>query len=234
MGASFGVAAAEYERGRPDWPTAILDALPLARTASVLDLAAGTGKLTRMLAGRYRHVVAVEPLPELRAILARTAPAADVLPGRAEAIPLPDGAADAVFVGQAFHWFVQGEAVAEIGRVLRPAGLLALLWNEPRPDTASPLPRAYRERLQALRDDVELPEIDWSLIGEGGFGALDEASVDHEQVSSRDEVLAFAASVSWVAGRPDRSVVLEELAGLLPEAEYRFPLRSEVRWARLA
>ena len=230
---SFAAVAAEYERGRPDWPEAILDAVPVEPEAKVLDLGAGTGKLTRVLARRYAGVVAVEPLAELRAILAAVVPSADARPGRAEAIPLPEAAVDAVFAGQAFHWFAHDEAVGEIARVLRPAGVLAVLWNEPRPGTPWPLPAAYGARLDGLRDEASLAEIDWDVLARSGFGELHDAAVDHEQVSSRADVLAFAASVSWIAARPDRSTVLAELATLLPEPEYRFPLRANVRWARL-
>ena len=225
--------AAEYERGRPDWPEALLDAVPVDPEARVLDLGAGTGKLTRVLARRYAGVVAVEPLAELRAILTAVVPSADVRPGRAEAIPLPDAAVDAVFVGQAFHWFAHDEAVREIARVLQPAGVLAVLWNEPRPGTHWPLPGEYRARLDRLRDEATPPEIDWDVVARSGFGELYDAAVDHEQVSSREDVLAFAASVSWIAVRPDRAAVLAELTTLLPEPEYRFPLRANARWARL-
>ena len=230
---SFAAVAAEYERGRPDWPEAILDGVPVEPEAKVLDLGAGTGKLTRVLARRYAGVVAVEPLAELRAILAAVVPSADARPGRAEAIPLPEAAVDAVFAGQAFHWFAHDEAVGEIARVLRPAGVLAVLWNEPRPGTPWPLPAATGARLDGLRDEASLPESDWDVLARSGFGELHDAAVDHEQVSSRADVLAFAASVSWIAARPDRAAVLAELATLLPQPEYRFPLRANVRWARL-
>jgi SAM-dependent methyltransferase len=229
---SFAAVASEYERGRPDWPEAILDAVPVAPASSVVDLGAGTGKLTRVLARRYESVVAVEPLAELRSILAATVPAAAALEGRAEAIPLPDGALDAVFAGQSFHWFAHEEAVAEIVRVLRPGGLLAVLWNEPRPGAPSPLPKEYREVLRRLHDEAAPPEIDWDVLARGGLGAVHDDHVDHEQVSTHEDVLAFSASVSWIAARPDRVAVLAELAALLPAGEYRFPLRANVRWAR--
>jgi SAM-dependent methyltransferase len=232
FGASFAAAAAEYERGRPGWPPELLDALPLGPDATVLDLAAGTGKLTRVLAERHRRVVAVEPLDELRAELERAAPAAEALAGRAEEIPLADGSVDAVLVAQAFHWFEQDAAVAEIARVLRPGGVLALLWNERRPGSASPLPAAYAARFAELRAEAVLPELDWDALARGGFGERREAHADHEQVSARADVLAFAASLSWIASRADRDAALAGLAELLPEGEYRFALRARVRWAR--
>src|SRR6187402_2579388 len=109
---SFGLAAEEYERGRPGYAEAALDAVGLARDAVVLDLAAGTGKLTRQLVPRYARVLAVEPLDEMRAVLERVVPEAEALDGSADAIPLEDSAVDAVFVGEAFHWFARAETLA--------------------------------------------------------------------------------------------------------------------------
>ena len=225
---SFDRAALEYERGRPGWPDGVLDVVPVATHATVLDLGAGTGKLTEVLARRYARVIAVEPLRELRAILARRVPSADVRDGRAEHIPLADAEVDAVFAGQAFHWFANDLAVAEIARVLRPGGVLALLWNHDVPP--SPLPESYRRRLDELRAATPAPKVDEQLLEHAPFGVEHDESVEHEQVSGRDDVLAFAASVSWIASRDDRDAVLDELAAMLPEDEYRFTLRSEVTW----
>jgi SAM-dependent methyltransferase len=229
---SFAAVAAEYERGRPEWPDAILDAVPVEPDASVLDLGAGTGKLTRVLARRYAQVVAVDPLAELRAVLAAVVPSADVRPGRAEAIPLPEATVDAVFAGQAFHWFARDDAVAEIVRVLRPGGVLAVLWNEPHPTAPKATPAAYLERLERLREEAAPPQIDWDVLRRGGLGDVHDAHVDHQQLSSRADVLALAASVSWIAVRPDSQAVLAELAALLPEGEYRFTWRANARWTR--
>ena len=231
---SFDRAALEYERGRPGWPEEALDLVPVPPEATVLDLGAGTGKLTRVLTRRYRRVFAVEPLEPLRAILADLIPSAEVVDGAAEAIPLAADAVDAVFAAQAFHWFANDEAVAEIARVLRPDGVLVLLWNEA--VAPSPLPAAYSARLDELRQSVQFvsPEEGRAVLARGGFEERRTASVDHEQVQDRDAVLAFAASVSWIAHRPEaeRTRILAELAELLPEGEYRFPMRAEVSWTR--
>ncbi|MCU1502912.1 MAG: methyltransferase, partial [Ilumatobacteraceae bacterium] len=131
---SFDATAAAYELGRPGYPLAAIDwwaaqgAFPAG--GRVLDLAAGTGKLTRALVDRGCEVVAVEPLANMRAQLADVLPAVALLDGTAEAIPLPDASIDSVFVGQAFHWFDQPAALAEIHRVLRPGGGLGLIWND--------------------------------------------------------------------------------------------------------
>jgi SAM-dependent methyltransferase len=227
---SFHRAAAEYDRGRPSWPPAVLDLLPLDDASTVLDLGAGTGKLTQILVDRYARVVAVEPLDELRAILAERVPQADVRAGVAEQIPLGDGDLDGVFAGQAFHWFANDGAVAEIARVLRPGGVLALLWN--RALEPSPLPVDYRARLERLHDERRPAATDEDiLVRSGFFGNETEEYVDHEQVSDREDVLAFAASVSWIAMRDDREEILAELSRMLPPGEYRFPMRANVAWA---
>jgi SAM-dependent methyltransferase len=197
--------------------------------ATVLDLGAGTGKLTRVLADRYARVIALEPLGELRAILAARVPTVDVRDGVAERIPLGDAEVDAVFAGQSFHWFANDVAVGEIARVLRPGGVLAMMWNQS--DDPSPLPEAYRRRISELHDEGRPPPIDEQILERFPFGEEHEEVVEHRQVSSRDDVLAFAASVSWIAKREDRAEILEELAALLPPGEYVFPMRTEVAWA---
>jgi SAM-dependent methyltransferase len=235
-GRSFDRAALEYERARPGWPEKALELVPVATASTVLDLGAGTGKLTRVLTRRYAQVIAVEPLDALREILASTVPGAEALGGRAEAIPLADASVDAVFAGQAFHWFANDEAVAEIARVLRPEGVLVLLWNEA--VAPSPLPELYRARLDELRESVSFVSVDEgrAVLARGGFDEPRTASVEHEQVSTREDVLAFAASVSWIAHRPEeeRGRIIGELAAMLPDGEYRFPMRAEVNWMRRA
>ncbi len=127
---SFDSAAGLYERGRPPYPPAALDWLLPPGARRVLDLGAGTGKLTRQLMARGLDVVAVEPLDGMRAELARAVPGARQLAGSAERIPLADGAVDAVLAAQAWHWVDPARAVPEVARVLAPGGTLGLLWNE--------------------------------------------------------------------------------------------------------
>lgn len=229
---SFHRAAEQYERGRPGWPPEVLDLLPLPDEATALDLGAGTGKLTRVLAARYARVLALEPLTELRAILEERVPRAEALPGVAEAIPLGEASVDAVFAGQSFHWFANEVAVAEIVRVLRPGGVLVRLLNEA--VEPSPLPPDYRARLDELYEAMPPPPIDEHLFDDTPFGEVHEGAVEHEQRSSRDEVLAFSASTSWIASRDDRDEVLAELAAMLPEGEYTFRMRANVEWAARA
>jgi SAM-dependent methyltransferase len=130
---SFGSQAAAYERGRPSYPPEAVDWL-LAPTDTwvardVLDLGAGTGKLTTRLVERGLTVVAVDPIAEMLEMLRTALPDTPALLGSAEQIPLPDNAVDAVLVAQAWHWFDSEQAVAEIARVLRPGGRLGVLWN---------------------------------------------------------------------------------------------------------
>ncbi len=132
---SFGAAAAEYDRFRPRYPRAALRwALDGLSDARVVDLGAGTGILTRGLLaltadGTVAQVVPMEPDPGMRAQLAAATPGTTALAGSAEAVPLPDGSADAVLAGQAYHWFDRERAHAEAARVLRPSGTFAPVWN---------------------------------------------------------------------------------------------------------
>jgi len=129
---SFGGTAAAYAEHRPDYPADGIRwglAAATGDVARVLDLAAGTGKLTGGLLDLGLDVTSVEPDADMLAQLASRFPAARALAGAAEAIPLADGSVDAVVVGQAFHWFDRAAALAEIARVLRPGGALAAFWN---------------------------------------------------------------------------------------------------------
>lgn len=131
---SFGAQAAAYERGRPSYPPEAIDWL-LAPSddgwavRDVLDLGAGTGKLTTRLVERGLNVIAVDPIAEMLELLRSALPDTPALLGTAENIPLPDSHVDAVLVAQAWHWFDPERAVAEVARVLRPGGRLGLVWN---------------------------------------------------------------------------------------------------------
>ena len=130
---SFGPQAAAYERGRPSYPPEAIDWM-LATGAGrpvcdVLDLGAGTGKLTTRLVERGLSVVAVDPIAEMLDVLRSTLPDTPALLGTAEQIPLPDDSVDAVLVAQAWHWFDPERASAEVARVMRPGGRLGLVWN---------------------------------------------------------------------------------------------------------
>lgn len=126
---SFGAEAAAYERGRPSYPPEAINWLLPEGARDVLDLGAGTGKLTTRLVERNLDVVAVDPLPEMLELLSSSLPDTPALLGTAEDIPLPDDSVDAVLVAQAWHWFDPERAVKEVARVLRLGGRLGLVWN---------------------------------------------------------------------------------------------------------
>jgi len=125
---SFGAVAAAYDAGRPAFPAAALHWILGPGRLQILDLGAGTGKLTAVAAALGHDVVAVDPSEEMLS-LCRRIPGVDTMVGAAESIPLAHGSVDAVIVGQAFHWFDHSRALPEIARVLRPHGVLGLLWN---------------------------------------------------------------------------------------------------------
>ncbi|HEX6476639.1 MAG TPA: methyltransferase domain-containing protein [Acidimicrobiales bacterium] len=218
----FGRAADAYERARPDYPPAALswlrDRLVLGPGRTVIDLAAGTGKLTRLLLPTGAHVIAVEPVAEMRAALARAVPAVETLDGTAEAMPLPDGAADAVTVAQAFHWFSTAQALAEIHRVLRPGGSLALVWN--RRDLDDPLQHALDQMITRHRGDVPTHRSgQWKSAFDATelFGPFEEHLVPHHQELDRAGMVDRVMSTSVMAALPDaerRAAIadLEELA----------------------
>ena len=185
----FGLAADVYERGRPDYPAAavrrLAQRLDLRPGRTVLDLAAGTGKLTRTLAQFAGTLVAVEPDPHLREVIQRVLPDVDVFSGTAEALPLETATADVICAGQAFHWFDLGRAGAEFARVLRPGGVLMAGWNVPTEDGSW-----YDAVIEYLESEnpAHLPatERDWTA----DFGALEgynglyEVTFRHEQSTS--------------------------------------------------
>ena len=129
----FAAGADAYERGRPEYSTEaiakLVEELRIGPGTRVLDLAAGTGKLTRALLPSGAEIVAVEPIPEMRAKLEASAPGVEAIEGTAERIPLPNHSVDAVVIGQAFHWFDGVRATSEIRRVLKPGGAVGLIWQ---------------------------------------------------------------------------------------------------------
>jgi SAM-dependent methyltransferase len=237
----FERAGDDYERGRPDYPADALEflvrELDVRGGTRVLDLAAGTGKLTRQLVPTGAELVAVEPVAGMRRKLVESAPGVKALAGTAEAIPLGDASADAVFCGQAFHWFDAEPALAEIHRVLRPGGGLALIWNV-RDETVE-----WERRLSELmkRHQADAPRKHWGRWRDAFqrtelFTPLRERRFAHEQEGDVDTMLARVASISFVSALPDeeRARFLGEVRGLVEP--YDSPLvmhyRTEVYWCR--
>jgi SAM-dependent methyltransferase len=246
MGLTFGRASEEYELGRPDWPDEAV-ALParelgLDRSAVVLDLGAGTGKLTRVLTGHFESVVAVDPLSDMRALLAKALPDVDALPGTAEAIPLAAKSVEAVFIAEAFHWFDGRQALDEIARVLKPSGGLVLMWNVPAGPTEPPLPDALMQAVNsriAAAGGAGGPRYasgKWrEAFADAPFEELHEAALTNEHVVDRKGKVAGALSISALAALSagERSALAAEMMDLLPDVEYRQPLRVELFWTRL-
>jgi SAM-dependent methyltransferase len=221
--ARFGDAAGLYEQARPGYPEELLDALaartPLGPGTVVVDLAAGTGKLTRQLVARGATVTAIEPTAGMRRQLGAAVPGARVLDGTAEDMPLVDAAADVVTVAQAFHWFRTADALDELARVLRPGGWLALLWNEP------PLAGWARE-LWDLRHDLTgfdgaYPGRGWEPVVDADprFGVREVVTVSHRVITTRADLTADTATRSYVhvLDPGDRAAVLERVAAFVAE-----------------
>jgi SAM-dependent methyltransferase len=242
---SFDAAAAAYERGRPGWPSEAMDIaarrLGLGRDAAVVDLAAGTGKLTRLLASRFASVTAVEPLDGMRAVLEAQLPGVRALAGTAEAIPLADSAVDAVFVAEAIHWFDPERAVAEFARVLRPgSGGVAVLYNRHEWKAAAWGAAAddVFQRHRLPDDGVDPHDVASWRTALAALGELHDDVVErHVQRLAADDVVAMYASFSGLAGLPPerREAALAEMRAVLArhgieEAELTY--RTEITTAR--
>jgi SAM-dependent methyltransferase len=212
-GSSFGAAAAAYAEHRPDYAQeAVRWALEPAPGPRVLDLGAGTGKLTATLAALGAEVIAVEPDPAMLTVLRRTLPAVRALPGSAEAIPLPAASVDAVLAGHALHWFDMAVAGPEMARVLAPGGILAGLWNvidngvdwvadlERVSGSAAIGPRDTLSGWRAETAEVHLPDID--LVGP--FGAPEQAEFPHGQRRTADSLVAALATRAGMLVMPEQ------------------------------
>jgi SAM-dependent methyltransferase len=208
----FGAGADDYERGRPGYPEDVVAwlaaELPLRPGLRVVDLAAGTGKLTKLLVPTGADVVAVEPVAEMRAKLASSAPDVTVVDGTAEAMPIDDASVDAVTVAQGFHWFDAAIAHAEIGRVLRPGGGLGLVWNERdgREPWVAELSRLIRWDERGRWRVPYTLEVDWGarLVELGGpFTAPQRLDSGFRQPMDAETLVARVMSTSYIAPQPE-------------------------------
>jgi SAM-dependent methyltransferase len=240
----FEAGVEAYRRGRPGYPedavAFLADTLGIAGDRDVLELGAGTGKLTERLVATGARVIAVEPVGAMRAALVSSCPAADVRDGTAERIPADDASADAVVAAQAFHWFDGDRALPEIHRVLRPGGRLGMVWNV-RDETAA-WSRAItaifdrlagdgpRYRTMAWREPFEHSEL---------FAPLHRWVTHHVHEVTREAFLDRVLSVSYVASASDvereraaREVVdiLDTDAELAGRTTIEVPYRTDVFW----
>ncbi|HEX2306883.1 MAG TPA: methyltransferase domain-containing protein [Jatrophihabitantaceae bacterium] len=205
------MAAELYDSVRPGFAEAAIDWVLPKAAGRVLDLAAGTGKLTDSLVARGLDVVAVDPAPNMLAVLRRRWPAVDARVGCAERIPLPDASVGTVLVGAAFHWFVRPEAEREIARVLRPGGRLGLLGNPYDPD--SWVAEVFEDALHSFGVQREgfsrketIPDARW-------FGPSERARFAHIQPLRADQIADLLASRSYVIAMPEaeRAALLDRV-----------------------
>jgi SAM-dependent methyltransferase len=238
-GVGFDIGADAYERGRPGFPDEAVERLAeelrIGPGARVVDLAAGTGKLTRVLVPFGANLLAVEPVEGMRRAFRELLPDVPMVGGLAEALPFRTGSLDAVSVAQAFHWFDAEAALAELHRVLVPGGRLGLVWNvrvESSPISASltALFDRYREGAPAFRDRAWEPAFAATEL----FSPLRTVAFDHKQRLTVEGFLDRARSVSFIAALdPDEAAsVHRELLALVPPdaTEMMLPYRCEVSW----
>lgn len=238
----FGRAVDEYERARPGYPPEavawLVESLGIDASRTILDLAAGTGKLTRQLVPTGAAIVAVEPLAEMRARLEQALPGVEALAGAAEAIPLPEASVDAVTIGQGFHWFANERALAEIHRVLRPRGRLGLIWNA-RDESVDWVAR-LSDIIEPHRGDVpRFVSRKWQRALETTplFGPLEERQFDFAHEMDGETLVARVASISFISALADEErervlTAVRELAETHPDtrgrATFSLPYRTAV------
>ena len=221
---AFGPAAGAYERGRPSYPaeaiTFLVDRLALQPGRRVVDLAAGTGKLTRLLVPSGASVIAVEPVAGMRDELMRQVPEIEAVDGTAESMPMADGSADAMTAAQAFHWFDGSRALPEIHRVLRPGGELAVVYN--RRSTDDPLTAAIGHIPDRYRGGA--PEHTTGRWMEAFrrsdlFTPLDVTTFESQQEVDEDGLVDRVLSTSVVAALPPDELarVADEVRALAAE-----------------
>ncbi len=237
---AWGESAELYDRARPGYPPEAIDffhQLGLGPDSDVLDLAAGTGKLTRALIAAGARVTAVEPLFAMRQMLQQRLPEATVMEGTAERIPVQDESVDLVTVGQAFHWFDAAAAAQEIQRVLRPGGGLAAIWNVR--DESVEWMAMIGELIEGPRHQTPAHVSEqWRkpFDADGSpFEPLRLEKFKHRQEVSRADAVDVFASRSYVAALPhdERTPLLERVAEQLPKDEIvEIPYVTELYWTR--
>lgn len=241
----FEAAADAYEHARPTYPRQVVDLLvdrlDLRPGRTLLELGAGTGKLTRLLAPTGVRILALEPVAAMRERLLEAVQGVEPVDGTAEAIGLAGGSVDAVVVAQAFHWFDAVRALSEIHRVLRPDGVLALAWNF-RDESVAWVAELGRLIHTLSNGSPQARGGRWraDLARSGLFGPWTSETVQHAQSMTPGDVVERVASVSFVASAPEtrRSALLADVRDLVathPETAGRatvdLPYESEVLWA---
>jgi SAM-dependent methyltransferase len=240
----FECAADVYERGRPDFPAEavafVADRLALGPGTALVELGPGPGKLTRLLAPTDARIVGIEPVPAMRSGLVANVPGIKAVDAVAEELPLHDRWADAAVAAQAFHWFDGDRALAELARVLRDGGGLALVWNVRDEDVA--WVRAMSDLIEPFRGDTPSHRaMRWrEAFGRTeSFTPLVRTSFGYDHRTTPDRVVDRVLSISFIGGLPDdeRAGVAEAMRRLLASDpatagrnEIVFPYRTDV-WA---
>ena len=245
----FGTTADVYERSRPSYPAEVVawlvERCRIAPGTRVCDLAAGTGKLTRLLEPTNARLLAVEPVDGMAGLLRRTSPSVPIAAATAEALPFADRSLDAITIAQAFHWLDAEMTLPELQRVLRPGGRLGLVWN------ARDRSVDWVDALWSIMDRVEkrAPWRDhehWresTFVAERWFGPLHEATFQHEPVLDADGVVARFAGVSHVAvlSSAEQDAVFDEVRAVLAthpsiagQSEFPIPYRVDAYWCERA
>jgi SAM-dependent methyltransferase len=232
QGLGFELLVADYERGRNGWPPGVCDGV---QAETVLDLAAGTGKLTALLVNRFPKVIAVEPSSLMRAVLVEKIPDARAVAGTAEAIPLDDGSVDAVFVAEAFHWFDSVAAGREIGRVLRRDGQLIVSFNWWRggfDPGLSPAAQAVLDDVMACLSPPGIEKVESGAWRQGltSFEPFMETAIEHEWITDTPGLASYYVSISSMGalGEERRTELRDRLVALTPTGLHRLPLTARV------
>jgi SAM-dependent methyltransferase len=209
---AFAEVAGAYERGRPTYPEEAVRWLAGDEPCDVVDLGAGTGKLTRALVALGHRVTAVEPLTEMRAQLESAVPGVAAVGGNAKSMPLDDASADVVTCAQAFHWFDHAVALPEIARILRPGGRLALVWN-----TRDDRDTWVAELSEIIgNESIGESDVEGPIRRSELFDAVEKAEFRFEQALDRETLLDLVLSRSYCAKLPqeDREPILDAVGGL--------------------
>jgi ubiquinone/menaquinone biosynthesis C-methylase UbiE len=232
---SFGQVADVYERARPDFPPSAIDwlceRLSIDGSTRVLDLAAGTGRLTRPLLACTQRIVAVEPVAQMRQVLQRSLPSIEVLDGIAEELPLATGGVDVVVVAQAFHWFDPEPALSEISRVLVPGGRLGVVWHAA--DLSDPVHASFRAIIERYRNDAPAHVTGSSarfLAGQRLFEQIAAGAIPDVHEYDADGLVALALSTSHVARLPpaEQASALADVRAIAGSGRVRLPYVVEL------
>ena len=231
----FERAVADYERGRPGFPDRAIafldDRLSLAPGRRLLELGAGTGKLTRLLAASGVRIIAVEPLAAMRQALSHNLPDVEVVDAVAEDLPLAEGSVDAAVAAQAFHWFDGERALAELARVLQPAAPIALVWNVR--DESVPWIRELTELIEPYRGDTPSHRsLRWraAFDASDAFVAPEVTSFPYLHSTTRGRIVARVLSISFIAtlATEERQRVAAAVRRIVPTDEVVFAYRTDV------